>query len=239
MVKAVSFDLWFTLIYEDVADERLYNLMRVKALHEFLSKHASVSFEEVAEVFEVFRPLRGFVDHYSLVNMVALALGIRLNQEGLKVLREVYDRSTKDFRPKVNEEIYEVLPKVREFGLKVAVVSNTSFSEEGVLAMLENVGVLKYVDVVVSSSSVGFNKPHPGIYTHMLGRLGLEPEEVLHVGDSCVNDVLGALNAGLKAALYVGLRRGRDLSMCFKLGIPVLSRLSDLIESGLILRNPL
>lgn len=239
MVKAVSFDLWFTLIYEDVVDERLYNLMRVKALHEFLSRYVSVSVEEVAEVFDGFRPLRGFVDHRSLVNMVALALGIRLDREDLKALQEVYDRSTKEFRPKVNGEVYEVLPRVRESGLKVAVVSNTSFSEEGVRAMLENVGVSEYVDVIVSSSSVGFNKPHPGIYTHMLGRLGLEPEEVLHVGDSCVNDVLGALNAGLKAALYVGLRRGEDLSVCFKLGVPVLSRLRDLIESGLILRNPL
>ncbi|MEM2004542.1 MAG: HAD family hydrolase [Zestosphaera sp.] len=234
MVKAVSFDLWFTLIYEDVADERLYNLRRVNALHRVLSRYADVSVEDVAGVFEVFGSVRGFVDHRSLVNMIALALGIHLDQEGLDLLQGVYDESTKDFRPRVNDEIYEVLPRVRASGLKVAVISNTSFSEGGMRAILDNVGVSKYVDVVVSSSSVGFNKPHPGIYTRMLSELGLRPEEVLHVGDSCINDVLGALNAGLKAALYVGLRRGKDSNVCLKLGVPVLSRLSDLIETGLI-----
>jgi len=49
-----------------------------------------------------------------------------------------------------------------------------------------------------------------------LDRLGLEPEEVLHVGDSDVDDVLGAQGAGLPVAWVnregghcVPARRGR------------------------------
>lgn len=230
LIKAISFDLWFTLIREDPVDTMQYTLMRVNALHEFVSKYKAISTEEVMKVYEIFESVRGFIDHRSLSNMVALALGLRLSPEALVELGRIYDESTKEFRPKVNEEVYEVLPRIKAAGLKIGVTSNTSFSEEGVRAMLENAGLLKYIDAIVSSSSTGFNKPHPKIYSHLVSRLALEPGEVLHVGDSCVNDALGALNAGLKAALYVGLRRDRDLSVCLKLGIPLLSRLSELLE---------
>jgi FMN phosphatase YigB (HAD superfamily) len=41
--------------------------------------------------------------------------------------------------------------------------------------------------------------------------LGLEPDEVAMVGDHVVNDVAGALAAGLAAAVWVERRPGEDL----------------------------
>ena len=43
-------------------------------------------------------------------------------------------------------------------------------------------------------------KPDPRMFQHALKQFGLEPHEVLHVGDSEVDDVQGAKAAGLRVA---------------------------------------
>jgi 2-haloalkanoic acid dehalogenase type II len=63
------------------------------------------------------------------------------------------------------------------------------------------------VEFAVVSEDVGAYKPDPRVFRAALERLGLEPDEVLHVGDSDVDDVKGAKAAGLRVA-WVN-RRGR------------------------------
>lgn len=236
-MRAVSFDLWFTLIYEEETDERAYTLMRIKALQEGFSRFKVVSLEDVMKVYESLKFAREFLDTESLVSLTALALGIKLSRRKLKELSDSYVKSTKNFTPKVNEEVYEVIPRIRELGFKTAIVSNTSFSEEGIVTMLENLGIADYFDVIVSSSSLGYNKPSPKIYKYLVRKLGLKPREILHVGDSCINDVLGPVNVGLRAALYIGLRKGKDVELCSRLDTPVLYSLGELLEKNLITRN--
>jgi putative hydrolase of the HAD superfamily len=236
-MRAVSFDLWFTLIYEDEEDVRKYTLMRVRAIHEALSEFGNVTLEDVLSVYESLKFAREFLSAESLIKLVSLALGIKLSRGKLRELTNIYVESTRNFVPKVNDEVYEVLPKIKELGLKTAVVSNTSFSERGVIAMLKNVGIADYFDVVVSSSSLGLNKPNPRIYGYLVRKLGLRPQEILHVGDSCVNDVLSPLSVGLRAALYVGLRKSKDVTLCSKLDVPVLNNLRELLWKNLITRN--
>ena len=50
------------------------------------------------------------------------------------------------------------------------------------------------------SGELGFEKPDRRIFYEVLRHLGLEPGEVLHVGDSLRDDVEGARAAGLRAA---------------------------------------
>lgn len=237
IVKAVSFDLWFTLIYEEEVDEKEYTLMRVRALYEGLSRFKELSLEDVARVYESLKFAREYLGAESLVNMIALALGIKLSRGKLKELTASYVRSTRDFVPKVNKEVYGLIPKIKELGLKTAVVSNTSFTGEAVMAMLENLRLAHYFDLIVSSSSLGYNKPSPKIYKYLVRKLGLRPREVLHVGDSCINDVLGPVSVGLRAALYVGLRESKDAAFCLRLEVPVLHSLSELLEKNLITQN--
>ena len=56
------------------------------------------------------------------------------------------------------------------------------------------------VEFIVISESVRAYKPHPLLFQSALRRLGLQPHEVLHVGDSDVDDVKGAKAAGLRVA---------------------------------------
>jgi 2-haloalkanoic acid dehalogenase type II len=56
------------------------------------------------------------------------------------------------------------------------------------------------VEFILISEAVGAYKPHRMIFQKALDLLRLEPQEVLHVGDSEVNDVNGAKAAGLQVA---------------------------------------
>jgi 2-haloacid dehalogenase len=56
------------------------------------------------------------------------------------------------------------------------------------------------VQFVLISESVRAYKPHPLMFQKASEQLGVEPREVLHVGDSDVDDVQGAKAAGLQVA---------------------------------------
>jgi 2-haloalkanoic acid dehalogenase type II len=56
------------------------------------------------------------------------------------------------------------------------------------------------VQLIVISEAVRAYKPHPLVFHRALEQLSLQPHEVLHVGDSEVDDVKGAKAAGLRVA---------------------------------------
>ncbi len=67
-------------------------------------------------------------------------------------------------------------------------------------ADVARLGLGDYFEGQVSAQSEGIGKPDPRIFHAACQRLDLDPGEVLHIGDHPVDDVEGALNAGLKAA---------------------------------------
>tara|TARA_Y100000588_G_scaffold390172_1_gene494863 strand:+ start:803 stop:1555 length:753 start_codon:yes stop_codon:yes gene_type:complete len=60
--------------------------------------------------------------------------------------------------------------------------------------------VSSYFDPIVISDEHGWRKPHANIFLDTLAMLSANPETVLYVGDSVVDDVLGARGAGLDVA---------------------------------------
>jgi putative hydrolase of the HAD superfamily len=90
------------------------------------------------------------------------------------------------------------LQRLRERGLRLALVSN---SEGTVEALIERLQLSAYFDAVVDSWHVGVTKPDPAIFLHALERLGVAPAEAVMVGDSMKADVGGAVAAGIPAVL--------------------------------------
>ena len=56
-------------------------------------------------------------------------------------------------------------------------------------------------DGIYISGEVGVWKPEPGIFEHAAADLGVPPSECVHIGNSIVSDVEGALAAGMQAVL--------------------------------------
>jgi HAD superfamily hydrolase (TIGR01509 family) len=98
----------------------------------------------------------------------------------------------------VAERSADSLARLRQAGLKLAVVSN---SDGRVEQALEAAGLRQYFDVVIDSALVGVEKPDPRIFHAALDALGVAPDEALYVGDLYEVDVVGARAAGLDAVL--------------------------------------
>jgi 2-haloacid dehalogenase len=97
----------------------------------------------------------------------------------------------------------ETLPTLHALGaVPIAIVSN---------ADIEHTAAWMFdwpVKHVVISETVRAYKPHPRMFETALEQLNLAPHEVLHVGDSQVDDLQGAKGAGLRVAWLN--RRGRS-----------------------------
>jgi 2-haloacid dehalogenase/putative hydrolase of the HAD superfamily len=104
--------------------------------------------------------------------------------------------------PALWPEAREVLA---ECELPICLVSNIdNFELSAALANLD-----LHFDMVVTSEECRAYKPHPAPFMRALELLGLEPHEVLHVGDSLGSDVRGAQALGIPV-MWIN-RNGRDL----------------------------
>jgi HAD superfamily hydrolase (TIGR01549 family) len=67
---------------------------------------------------------------------------------------------------------------------------------------LEQAGILHWFEDTYISMDIGYDKPDVRFYQEALRRCGLQPNEVLMVGDSMTTDVIGAQNAGIEALFF-------------------------------------
>jgi HAD superfamily hydrolase (TIGR01509 family) len=108
------------------------------------------------------------------------------------------------------------LQEARKRGLSLALVSNLAAPYKQPVFEL---GLAEHFDVMVFSCDVGLAKPDRKIYEHLARTLGLEPAQVLMIGDTHHDDVTGAQRAGLHA-LHIDRsgRRGdlHDLARLFE-----------------------
>lgn len=94
-------------------------------------------------------------------------------------------------------EVAGVLDELRALGLGLVVCSNWDWDLEPAIA---EAGLEGRFDTLVSSAWAGARKPHPRIYRYLLDQAGLDPAEVLFVGDTWGPDVQGPLSVGMRPA---------------------------------------
>ena len=95
---------------------------------------------------------------------------------------------------------------LREAGTRIAIVTdNPAMSQKQKLARLP---CLASVGAVVLTDELGAAKPDPRGYLAAAQRLGIEPREMIAIGDSPWRDGLGAVAAGFAGAIIVPRRGG-------------------------------
>ena len=107
----------------------------------------------------------------------------------------------------VKEKSYEPLPNVHEVldvlatRYKLAIICNTSSSEERIQEILRNANIERYFDLVIVSSKVGSRKPDEKIFKIALENLTLQSDEVVMVGNRISADIIGGNGVGMKTVL--------------------------------------
>ena len=64
---------------------------------------------------------------------------------------------------------------------------------------LQNSGIARFFDVVLTAEKAGCKKPHPTIFITALEEAKVLPENALMIGDSLEADIQGALKLGMQA----------------------------------------
>lgn len=95
-------------------------------------------------------------------------------------------------------EVLDTLAGLKQRGLNLSVISNF---DSRLVQILNGLGVGSCFDHIFVSSRIGYAKPEAEIFYAALKHYEIMPEESLHVGDSEINDRLGARNAGLRGIL--------------------------------------
>jgi HAD superfamily hydrolase (TIGR01549 family) len=103
--------------------------------------------------------------------------------------------------------VREALSQLAAQGYRMSVISNSPRPTDEVFRDLDLNG---YFDGIFYSRKLGSEKPDPGAFEIVLGKLNLQPADALYVGDVFEVDVVGANRAGLGAVhldplgLYAG-----------------------------------
>ena len=197
MLKAVLFDVDFTLArpgpelgpegYRKVGerhglvlDPARYEDARLAAL-DTLQRHPELEHDDELWVAFTEEIVRGMGGRTAAVRECAAEL-VRVWEQ--------HERFT------LYEDALPVLAVLREHRVGIGLVSNGSRDlEEFVLHHGLD------ADCAIGSRAFGRTKPHPEIFRHALGLLGVDPEEAAMVGDSYEDDIEGARALGMRAFL--------------------------------------
>ena len=86
----------------------------------------------------------------------------------------------KELKP--NQTLQSVMDALVNGGYKIAVCSNSI--RKTVLTVLSKLGIMEYMDYIISNEDVQNSKPHPEMYWRAISKMGCLPEETLIVEDS-------------------------------------------------------
>jgi putative hydrolase of the HAD superfamily len=225
MIRAVFFDVDFTLIYPGP-------MFRGEGYRAFCARYGM---EADPAKFDAAvasaAPLLDGPPEYDDEVFVQYTRHIieKMGGEGLRIdecAREIYVEWAACHHFELYDDVAAALGDLKAAGIRVGLISNSHCC----LASFQSHFALQgLVSAAISSSEHGFLKPHASIFAAALQLVNVPAGNALMVGDSVRQDVEGALAAGMRAVL---LHRGdgehEDARTLAARGVPVIKSLREL-----------
>lgn len=229
MIKAVTLDLWDTIIQSEQGPIEPYVIMELESIIKTIERAVKVDMDELIKAYNSLVEYRGVFNPRVYAKLIIALLGLDINANIVEEALIAYENGGSQYKPRLIDGARELLQYAKGIGLKVAVITNTHFSSGTIHKILMNSGIGEYIDLIVSSADYEVLKPHPRIFQIALQQLNINPHEAVHIGDSCIRDVLGAYVAGLKPVLYA--RRQKSVDKCIRIpGLKVVYSLREAIN---------
>ena len=203
--KAVLFDFGDTL----VKTKKGIHPKLLKNLHEsLLSNGINLSLEEFKEAYfdvrqrahEVIRKTFKEIDFRKRIVETLRRFGYVFGGDD-KIIVDACEAFFKPFidTTTIVKSATRILNQLKK-KYKLGVVSDFLYPS-AVREMLQKFKLMKYFDVVIISSEVGWRNPHPAVFQAALKSLGVNPNETVFVGDSIKRDIMPAKKLGMQTIL--------------------------------------
>ena len=220
-IKAVTFDLWDTLVDDD-SDEPIRAAQGLRSkkeerryqIWEALNANEQIDYELVALAYDTAEAGFNVVWKECHINwtveqrirVVLAGLKRQVSDETFEKLVQGHARMEVDISPLPIDGIAEALEDL-SMRYKLCVVSDSIVTPGvGLRDILDKHGLKKYFSGFAFSDEVGRSKPHASMFESASRQLGVKLNEIVHVGDRDHNDVKGPHAIGAKAILFTATR---------------------------------
>lgn len=227
-IRAVTFDLWDTLVDDD-SDEarRSAEGLRSKRderrhlMWQALNGVEAIDLETVVQAYDVADAAFNVVWKENHINwtveqrmrVIVTGLGRTLPGDVMAKLVEDTGRMEVDIPPNAIDGIGAALAELAS-RYKLCIVSDAIVTPgTGLREILENYGLKSYFSGFAFSDEVGHSKPHRSMFDSAAQQLGVDVSEIVHIGDRDHNDIKGPHAIGAKAILFTATRADdRDIT---------------------------
>ena len=120
------------------------------------------------------------------------------------------------------DDVPPTLQSIKEQKLIIGILTNL---DRDMKPLCRELGIEKYVNVIVTSGEIGVDKPNPLIFQAALQRANVTAAEAVLVGDQYKNDILGARGVGIKPLLIDRDNQSADVADC-----PRLKSLTEVVD---------
>jgi putative hydrolase of the HAD superfamily len=221
VIKAVTFDLWETLLFENDGASGRRSAARCRSVAGAFSKlgvrvtveQAEAALKQVtAWLLEIWdgNDDVSHVEQLELLVRFASNGSLSLRNEWVEELSAAYVAPFFEVPPYLNPDAQKVLEDLAAAGKRIGLICNTGLTPGFALRrLLDSEGILGYFDFLGFSDEIGFRKPDLRVFHLAARKLKIDPCNIVHVGDNLRLDVWGAEQAGFRAILFESTQ-GRD-----------------------------
>lgn len=198
-MKTISFDLWNTLIQSNPAF--------LKARVDMIKHATTLSEKEIERTYKMFKSdidstFEKFGMQFTLnelYTMLHAQLQIDNDKMSVDTFMRLYTTTFFDNMPTLKDSVKEVLQYCKDNGYKMCIASNTVLIPPAMLrGVLSSYGIYDYFDFMVFSDEITCSKPNPQFFAQIHIQSKCLKRNIIHVGDSRITDIDGAMNYGFK-----------------------------------------
>lgn len=201
MIKTVIFDVDNTLYDFDKAHAVAFDALSAYAAREF-----GLSKDEFAHLAEQTQSrLKKHIGDKAAIHNRTIRFQNMLENQGFMLHPHVLKMDAIYWDTLIDvsvpsDGVQETVKQLKDQGFRIGI--GTDMTARMQFRKLEALGLLPYIDFLVSSEEAGVEKPDFIFFARCVEKAGCEGQECLFIGDSLQKDVLGAMKAGLKALWY-------------------------------------
>jgi FMN phosphatase YigB (HAD superfamily)/ribulose-5-phosphate 4-epimerase/fuculose-1-phosphate aldolase len=119
---------------------------------------------------------------------------LNLNYSIVQVLTDMYWKTFFD-NMVCFEGVKDFIVWNKNIGIKIGIL--TDYETEYQIQKLERLGLINFIDIIITSEEVGIEKPSSQMFQTILRKMDLRTDEVIMIGDNFDKDIKGAVNINI------------------------------------------